>query len=250
MTSSEVKASFRGGQPTCPPFRPIRIKRMRAENLGAAHKSARWTAAHGGHCYSTRCDPSARRRLSTRRGPHLRRALARVGICRSGPAGTAENALLVPEGRRAGSGPAATDLPVRASGARGRRLDPAHRGAVADGASGQVDRRDAHEAVDDAAEGLRLAEVESHDPGDEVELREGDETPVEPPIATSAPARILSGFIGNLPWLVYGTCVERASVVVTRRWQEDAVDDVDHAVGGVHVRLHDPRVVDLHRRGA
>ena len=40
-----------------------------------------------------------------------------------------------------------------------------------------VDRRDAHQAVDDAAGRVGLAEVESDDPGDEIELRDGDQAP-------------------------------------------------------------------------
>jgi len=43
-----------------------------------------------------------------------------------------------------------------------------------------VDRRQADEAVYDAGRGVRLAEVEAEDPGHEIELRDGDETPIEP----------------------------------------------------------------------
>src|SRR6478609_2367605 len=50
---------------------------------------------------------------------------------------------------------------------------------AADQRDDAVDRRQADQAVDDAAGGVRLAELETKDPRDEVELRDGDETPVE-----------------------------------------------------------------------
>jgi B12 binding domain len=43
-----------------------------------------------------------------------------------------------------------------------------------------VDRGDPHQAVDDAAGRVGLAEVQANDPGDEVELGHGDQAPVQP----------------------------------------------------------------------
>jgi len=42
-----------------------------------------------------------------------------------------------------------------------------------------VDGRHADEGVDDAADRVRLTELEADDPGHEVEAGEGDEPPVE-----------------------------------------------------------------------
>lgn len=56
---------------------------------------------------------------------------------------------------------------------------PAMRSPCADQRGDAVDRSQAYEAVDDPARHIGLAEVETEDPGDEIELRDCDQAPVE-----------------------------------------------------------------------
>src|SRR5688572_30133292 len=50
-----------------------------------------------------------------------------------------------------------------------------------------VDGREANQAVDDPAEGSRLAELDADDGGDEVPLGDGNQPPVEPPYDEERP---------------------------------------------------------------